>query len=71
MQVLLLTVFLSLLLAGLFFVAFIRVMKRPEAGCLERESLLPFHDEPAVPRGRTVHGATPAPEVSSNPKANP
>lgn len=49
MEVLSLTVFLSLILAAVFVVAFIRTAMKPDAGCVEREALLPLQeDEPPV-----------------------
>jgi hypothetical protein len=45
MEVLALTVFLSLCLAGWFFVAFIRQAMKPQAGAWERESLLPLLED--------------------------
>ncbi len=48
MEVLILTVFLSLCLAAWFAVAFVRQATKPHAGAWEREALLPFQDDPAV-----------------------
>lgn len=45
MEVLSLTVFLSLILAAIFVAAFIRVATRPDAGCVEREALLPLQED--------------------------
>jgi len=45
MEVLSLTVFLSLILAGIFVAAFIRAATKPDAGCVEREALLPLQDD--------------------------
>lgn len=45
MEVLALTVFLSMLLAAVFLIAFLRQATRPDAGCVERESLLPLQED--------------------------
>lgn len=45
MEVLSLTVFLSLILAAIFVVAFIRTATKPDAGCVEREALLPLQED--------------------------
>lgn len=45
MEVLILTVFLSLCLAGWFTVAFVRQAMKPQAGSWEREALLPLQND--------------------------
>ncbi len=53
MEVLALTVFLSMVLAAVFIVAFLRQATRPGAGCVEREALLPLQeDQPRVVKER-------------------
>ncbi len=48
MEILLLTVFLSLLLALLFLLLFLRSQRDPNRKGPEQESLLPFQDEKPV-----------------------
>lgn len=60
MEVLLLTVFISLCLAVWFIVAFVRHATKPNAGAWEREALLPLEDDP----GRSPDAAVPA-EIES------
>jgi hypothetical protein len=45
MEVLSLTVFVSLGLAGVFIAVFIHTARRPHAECVERESLLPLSED--------------------------
>lgn len=47
MEVLGLTVFLSLVLAAIFIVAFLGHARKPGAGCVEREALLPLERDGA------------------------
>ncbi len=54
MEVLSLTVFLSLLLAAVFVIAFVRMASRPNAGCVDREALLPLQ-----PDGGAAHRPDP------------
>jgi len=48
MEVLLLTVFLSLLLAGLFLLLFLRDRGQPRRSSLEQEALRPFQAETPI-----------------------
>lgn len=50
MSVLLLTVFLSICLAGLFMVFFWMDFNRRNGGSLEQDALLPFADEEDPPK---------------------
>lgn len=45
MKILVLTVFLSLCLAGMFLVFFIQDRKRQSTRSMEQDALLPFNDE--------------------------
>ena len=45
MEVLFLTIFLSLVLAGVFVACFIRVASRREGRGLEQQSLMPLSDD--------------------------
>ena len=45
MKILFLTVFLSLLLASLFLLLFIRDRRRQDFGGIEQDALRPFEDE--------------------------
>ena len=51
MEILLLTIPLSLLLAALFLLFFLRNHRDPARKGPEQESLLPFRDEEARPNG--------------------
>lgn len=51
MEVLSLTVFLSLILAAIFVVAFVQAATKPDAGCVEREALLPLQEDVPPPVG--------------------
>ena len=53
MSVIPLTVFFSLLLAGLFMVLFAHEQRRRRFASAEHDSLLPLADERSVPAGRT------------------
>ncbi|MFW5874456.1 MAG: hypothetical protein ACOCVJ_03550 [Verrucomicrobiota bacterium] len=48
MNVLILTVFLSLLLAGLFLLCFIHDRRNPDRGSSEQDALRPFDSENSV-----------------------
>ncbi|MEO0795630.1 MAG: hypothetical protein AAFX93_10725 [Verrucomicrobiota bacterium] len=52
MEILLLTVFLSLLLAGLFFLMFLRDRQEDGISSLDQESLRPFAAEEPVEASR-------------------
>lgn len=65
MEVLILTVFLSLCLAAWFTLAFVRSAIKNHAGAWERESLLPLATE--VPAGNPAEWMTPiADEYNKN-----
>lgn len=48
MEVLALTILVSLMLAALFLVGFVWAVRRPEGGSLEQDSLLPLREDKIV-----------------------
>ena len=60
MSVIPLTVFFSLLLAGLFMVLFAHEQRRRRFASSESDSLLPLADERSVPAGRAPDGTAEA-----------
>lgn len=49
MEVLALTILVSLMLAALFLVGFVWAVRRPEGGSLEQDSLLPLREDKILP----------------------
>ena len=68
MSVIPLTVFFSLLLAGLFMVLFAHEQRRRRFASAERDSLLPLADERSVPAG-TAKRAPAGPAEARGPDA--
>lgn len=73
MEVLSLTVFLSLCLAAWFTLAFVRSALKPHAGAWEREALLPLTttEERNAAAGTPAEGMAKSAHHESEPRPNP
>lgn len=71
MSVIPLTVFFSLLLAGLFMVLFAHEQRRRRFASAERDSLLPLADERRVPAAKPGRDLPAHPAPEGGPSAGP
>ncbi len=59
MDILLLTIFLSVILASLFILLFIKDREKSQRSSMEQDSLLPLAEEHSVPASKSIHKKDP------------